>query len=220
MPLAGWYGLAAAKQYRFARPDDSLVVFESASSLGGTWADHRLYPGLKSNNLLGTYEYPDFPMDSATFAVKKGEHITGEAINAYLKAYSKEFGIADLIQLNTKVTAAEHQEGISTGGWVLTIAKENEEDAKVFAHRLILATGLTSEAFLPHFKGEETFGGPVFHGKDFQKHRDTLQTAKSVTVLGGSKFCWDAVYAYVTAGVQVDWVIRCMSSSRPAWKER
>jgi cation diffusion facilitator CzcD-associated flavoprotein CzcO len=165
-------------------------------------------------------------MDSGTFAVKKGEHMTGGAINAYLKAYAKEFGIADLIHLNTKVIVAEHQEGTASGGWVLTVASPNDkDDAKVFAHqvfarRLILATGLTSEAFLPHFEGEEKFGGPIFHGKGFQQHRDTLETAKSVTVLGGSKLCWDAVYAYATAGVQVDWVIRCTSSSLPARKRK
>lgn len=212
---AGWYGLAAAKQYRSTCPEASLVVLESQSSLGGTWADHRLYPGLKSNNLLGTYEYPDFPMDSATFKINTGEHIPGDVINNYLKAYAAHFGITDLVRLQTKVLVAEHQD-TAAGGWVLTVANSRQEETKVFARRLIIATGLTSEAFLPHFDGQETFGGKVFHGKDFQQNRDTLQTAKSVTVFGATKFAWDAVYAYAKAGVKVNWIIRS-SGHGPCW---
>lgn len=189
-----------------------MVVFDAGSSLGGTWADDRLYPGLKSNNLLGTYEYPDFPMDSARFGVKAGEHIPGEVINTYLKAYATNFGIDSRIRLNTKVVTAEHQD-TAEGGWILTIAAgPGATETKVFARRLIVATGLTSEPFLPHFAGQETFGGRIFHSKQFKQNKDTLQTAKSVTVFGATKFGWDAVYAYATAGVKVDWVIRCMYS--------
>ncbi|GAW25336.1 putative flavin-binding monooxygenase-like protein [Rosellinia necatrix] len=155
---AGWYGLAAARQYHVTQPDSSLAVYDSQSSLGGTWADERLYPGLKSNNLLGTYEYPDFPMSSDRFDVKLGDYLSGEAINTYLKAYAKDNGIADLIHLNTKVVSAEHQE-TDDGGWVLTLTTpESGVARKVFAKRLIIATGLTSEAFLPHFEGQEVFG--------------------------------------------------------------
>lgn len=205
---AGWYGLGGAKQYHCTHPEDSLVIFESESSLGGTWADHRLYPGLKSNNLWGTYEYPDFPMDTATFGVKKDEHIPGEVINNYLKAYAAKFGIADKIRLQTKVIVAEHQD-TPEGGWILTVTDSEQRETKVFARRLIIASGLTSEAFLPHFEGQESFGGRIFHGKDFKKNGDTVQNAKSVTVFGATKFAWDAVYAYATAGVEVNWVIRC-----------
>ncbi|KAI6784004.1 uncharacterized protein J7T54_004550 [Emericellopsis cladophorae] len=203
---AGWYGLGAAKQYHCMFPDSSLVVFDAAPTLGGTWADHRIYPGLKSNNLLGTFEFPDFPMDTATFGVAPREHIPGGVLNAYLKAYAARFGIDTLIRANSKVTAAEHQE-TAEGGWVLTVSNDQQETT-VFARRLIVASGLTSEAFLPHFDGQETFGGRIFHGRDFLQNKDTIQEGKSVTVYGGSKFAWDAVYAYASAGTKVNWVIR------------
>ncbi|KAI0015922.1 FAD/NAD(P)-binding domain-containing protein [Xylariomycetidae sp. FL0641] len=214
---AGWYGLAAAKQFHCTQPESSLVVFDSQSSLGGTWAEERLYPGLKSNNLLGTYEYPDFPMDTPTFGVKHGEHMPGGVIHRYLTAYAEKFGIADLVRLNTKVVTAEHQE-TAQGGWILTVANTTDgaDTSKVYARRVIFVTGLTSEPFLPHFDGQETFGGPIFHGKHFKQHRDTLDTAKAVTVFGGSKFAWDAVYAYASAGVKVEWVIRS-SGHGPCW---
>ncbi|KAL2151338.1 hypothetical protein VTH82DRAFT_6436 [Thermothelomyces myriococcoides] len=217
---AGWYGLGAAKQYRFTNPESSLVVFDAQSTLGGTWAAERLYPGLRSNNLVGTYEYPDFPMSTARFKVPAGSHIPGEVIHEYLKAYAAEFGIADLIRLRTKVLSAEHLDE-PEGGWILTIASTGTGDdpgqqTRVKARRLIVATGLTSEVFLPHFDGQETFGGRVFHSKHFRQNRDTLKTAKSVVVFGGSKFAWDAAYAYATAGVETHMVIRS-SGHGPCW---
>ncbi|KYK58804.1 hypothetical protein DCS_05822 [Drechmeria coniospora] len=213
---AGWYGLGAAKQYQFIHPDDSLAIFESQSSPGGTWADERLYPGLKSNNQLGTYEYPDFPMSSERFKIKSREHIPGEIVNAYLKAYAANFGIDRLIRLSTKVLAAQHQD--DGGGWILTINQTGHpgKESKVFTRRLIIATGLTSEAFLPHFDGQETFGRRIFHGKHFLQNRDTLETARTATVFGSNKFAWDAVYSYAQAGAQVRWIIRS-SGHGPCW---
>ncbi|KAM0257016.1 hypothetical protein ACHAQJ_004609 [Trichoderma viride] len=212
---AGWYGLAAAKQYRALHPDDSLVVFDPQSTVGGTWATERLYPDLKSNNLLGTYEYPDFPMDPKTFGVKPGQYIPGEVTNEYLKAYVDKFNLGSSIRLRTKVTVAEHQD-TPNGGWVLTIVNQEGQESKVFAKRLIVATGLTSEPFMPHFDGQEDFGGKVFHSKYFQQNQDTIKNSKSVTVFGATKFGWDAAYTYATAGVEVNWVIRS-SGHGPCW---
>ncbi|KAK8136737.1 flavin-binding monooxygenase-like family protein [Apiospora sp. TS-2023a] len=212
---AGWYGLAAAKQFHFTQPEKSLIVFDSQASLGGTWADERLYPGLKTNNLVGTLEYPDFPMDTATFGVESGQYIPGSVVNRYLKAYAEEFGIADRIRLETKVRSAEHHDD-ETGGWTLSVEDVGGNTTGIKARRLIIATGLTSEPFLPHFEGQENYGGKIFHGKYFKQNSDTLHTAKNVTVFGGTKFAWDAVYAYATAGVTVDWVIRS-SGHGPCW---
>lgn len=36
----------------------------SANTLGGVLAEHRLYIELRTNNMLDTYEYPDYPMDN------------------------------------------------------------------------------------------------------------------------------------------------------------
>jgi cation diffusion facilitator CzcD-associated flavoprotein CzcO len=161
--------------------------------------------------MLGTYEYPDFPMDTETFGVKPGEHIPGTVLHEYLTKFAEKFDILDKIRFSTKVISAEHQEG-SDGGWILTVqhaTDSSSEETKIMARKLIVATGLTSEAFLPDFAGQETFGVPIFHGsKDFPQHADTIKTAKTVTVFGGTKSAWDAVYAYATQGVKVNWVIR------------
>lgn len=169
-----------------------------------------MYPNLKTNNLLGTFEYPDFPLNPEAVNLRPAkDHIPGETANAYFKAYTRYFGIDGLIQYNTKVTVAEHQEQTDEGGWVLTLEKTDKKaSTKVFARRLIVATGLTSDPILPNFAGQETFGAPIFHAKDFVKHADTLKTAKSATVYGVGKFAWDVAYSYALAGVPVNWVIR------------
>lgn len=162
-----------------------------------------------ANNLFGTYEYPDFPMESEVFGVKKNEHISGPVLNAYHKAYAAKFGITPLVRFNTKVLVAEHME-TDEGGWELTtLNSETKVEAKLYTRRLIVATGQTSEAFIPHFEGQETFGGPIFHGKDWPLYADTVKKETTITVFGGSKFAWDAVYQYASVGAKVNWVIRC-----------
>lgn len=192
-----------------------MAVLDYAPSIGGVWAKHRLYPGLKSNNLVGTYEYPDFPMDTPTFGVKPDEHIPGHVIHAYHEAYAKHFGFFDLCRCKTKVLSAEHK---PDGGWILTVSRDYGDVApgeeapmsRLSTRRLIIASGLTSEPFMPHIEGQESFGAPLFHSKEFLQNADTVDPAKTkrVTILGGTKFAWDAAYAYGTKGIQVDWIIR------------
>ncbi|KAK3378900.1 hypothetical protein B0T24DRAFT_521919 [Lasiosphaeria ovina] len=212
---AGMFGLAAAKNYHQLNPDKTLAILDAGSSLGGVWAKDRLYPSLKTNNMLGTYEYPDFPMDTATFGVKPGEHIPGAVVHAYLSKYAEKFDILGRIRYRSKVLSAEHRDDDANGGWTLTV-QTGQGETKLLARKLILATGLTSEPFLPDFEGQEKFGVPLFHGRDFLKHADTLDSARSVVVFGGTKSAWDAAYAYASKGVKVDWVIR-ESGHGPAW---
>lgn len=205
----GYYGLGAAKQYHVLHPEHSLAVFDVNASVGGVWSNERVYPCLRSNNLLGTYEYPDFPMTIERFGIKPGQYIPGEVMHDYLKAYTCEFGIDQYLRLSAKVVSAEHK---SEGGWMLEIESVREEQpfsqTRIMARRLIIATGQLSEPLMPHIQGQEQYGRPVFHSRDFQKYRSTVDTAKRVTVFGGTKSGWDAVYAYATHGVKVDWIIR------------
>lgn len=211
---AGWHGLCAAKTNRQLHPESSFAILDGSATIGGVWAEHRLYPGLKSNNMLGTYEYPDYPMDSETYGVKPGEHIPGAVLHKYLNNYANHFGIASNFRGNTKVVSAE---AIEEGGWTLTLLTgEAQTQSTLIAKKLIVSAGLTSEPFLPHFEGQETFGKPLFHSRDFKAHSDTLNTAKSVTIFGGTKSAWDMVYAYASKGIKVDWVIRS-SGHGPAW---
>ncbi|KAI0767463.1 hypothetical protein C8Q74DRAFT_1280559 [Fomes fomentarius] len=211
---SGWYGLAAAKTYIQLHPSENVAVLDSSASVGGVWARERLYPGLNSNNMLGTYEYSDFPMDEATFGVAAGQHIPGTIVHSYLTKYAEHFGVYGCIRFNTLVETVEHHE---RGGWVLSVQHLiSGSKTCLIAQRLIIATGLTSEAYIPTIAGSDSFGSPIFHPKDFARHRDTLTAAHNVSVLGGSKSAWDATYAYASAGVPVDMIIR-KSGRGPVW---
>jgi len=187
-------------------------------SIGGTWAKERLYPSLKSNNMLGTYEYSDFPMDEATYGVKPGEHIPGPVVHRYLTNYAQHFGFYNQIRFQTKVVSAEHQTG---GGWLLTCTeavkdKTTHENSLIFTSKLIVAGGLTSEPILPNFPGEETFQAPLFHNKDLGERADLINTCKNVCILGATKSAWDAAYSYASKGVKVEMIIR-ESGHGPSW---
>jgi len=85
---SGVYGLAAASTYLSSHPDADIIILASAPTVGGVWAKHRLYPGLKSNNVVGRYEFPDFPMSTERYGVRSGQHIPGEVIYQYLEPAS------------------------------------------------------------------------------------------------------------------------------------
>ncbi|KAJ5742813.1 uncharacterized protein N7511_011214 [Penicillium nucicola] len=210
---AGWSGLSAVKTYREINPDHDVVLLEAASSIGGVWAKHRLYKGLKSNNMLGTYEFSDFPMDSSTLGIAPGQHIPGNVIQKYLEAYAQHFDFANCIRLDHHVESAQHN---LDGTWQLIIS-HGKNTATVNTKRMIVATGITSQAYLPTFKGQDTFDAPLFHCRDLLQYQDAiLQRDKRVTIFGGTKSAWDAAYACATTGMKVDWVIR-ESGHGPNW---
>lgn len=211
--------MAAAKTILQLDPSTNILLFESASTIGGVWSKERLYPTLKSNNVLGTYEYSDFPMDGNTYGVEPGQHIPGAVVHKYLLNYAEHFGIFNRIHFDTKVEAAEHQD---SGGWLLTVTKDfnstgdSRSIAKYFTSKLIVAAGLTSDPFIPSIPGSDSFGAPLFHPKDFLKYASTLEADGPVCVFGGTKSAWDVVYAHASKGRRVEWVIR-KSGHGPVW---
>ncbi|KAL5332653.1 hypothetical protein BJX70DRAFT_407176 [Aspergillus crustosus] len=232
---AGWHGLAAAKTALALDPNVNLLVLDSSATVGGVWAEERLYEGLRTNNQLGSYEYSDFPMVAAVPGlVKPGEHIPGRAVHAYLKAYVEHLDIGDKVRLNCMVESVEY---INADGrekeWVIRctttmVERGREESIQVIRTRkLILATGLTSQPRIPTFIDQDSFGAPLFHVKEFALYQDALfkeadetnnqdHNQAPIAVLGGSKSAWDAVYACASNGQRVNWIIRA-SGTGPAW---
>jgi cation diffusion facilitator CzcD-associated flavoprotein CzcO len=213
----GWNGLCVAKTYLQCDSTAKILVLDDQPTIGGVWAEHRLYPGLKTNNMRGNYEFGDFTFDEAGLDVKHGEHILGQSVYDYLHAYARHFGIYQAIRFNTKVLSAEQLDG---GQWLLSIVDTNStKNATAIIHtkKLVVATGLTSDAFVPTFAGRANFQAPIFHVKELLERSETLlKTAQNVTILGGTKSAWDAAYAYASAGIKVDWVIR-ESGHGPVW---
>lgn len=163
--------------------------------------------------MLGTYEFSDFPMDEATFGVSAGQHIPGDVVQRYMEAYIQRFGFGHCVRLNHRVESAKHS---LDGSWQLTVS-HGDDSMIIDSKKLIVATGITSQAYLPPFKGQYEFGAPLFHCRDtLQYESQVLQAGERATVFGGTKSAWDAAYACATSGMQVDWVIR-ESGHGPIW---
>lgn len=161
--------------------------------------------------MLGTYEYSDFPMDES-YGVKPGQHIPGEVVHKYLKNYAVHFGLMQRLRLNTKVNSAERRPG---EGWLLLTLSEGRP-TQLYAEKIIVATGLTNEPFIPELPIQGSFEPPVFHTKELLQRAESLKTAKSVTIFGGAKSAWDAAYMLANYGVQVEMIIR-ESGHGPMW---
>ncbi|KAK3063060.1 hypothetical protein LTS18_002826 [Coniosporium uncinatum] len=221
---AGVYGLAVASTHLSSHPDADITILDSAPTVGGVWAKYRLYPGLKSNNVVGRYEFPDFPMWTHRYGVTAGQHIPGEVIYQYLEDYSAEQGLHQYLRCNTRVTSiSERAHGI----WELTLANvtldgqadvadNSVQESVILTEKLVIATGVTSEPFIPMYPGSEAFGRPIVHSKDFAQRRSLVESSSSVTVLGGAKSAWDIAHAFAVAGVHVNMIIR-ESGHGPAW---
>ena len=146
----------------------------------------------------------------------ENDHIPGEHVNEYLYDYARHFDLLRYIRFNSSVQSAVDAGDL---GWTLTVLGEkadSEAYTAVKAGKLIVATGLTSQPFLPTLKGRESFGAPIYHTSEFAKVENGLGPYKKVVLLSGAKFSWDIACEYASAGIQVDWIIR-ESGHGPCW---
>ncbi|KAI1867387.1 uncharacterized protein JN550_007118 [Neoarthrinium moseri] len=197
-----------------------VLVMDYAKTIGGTWAYERIYPGLKTNNVAGTYEFSDFPMDLDRYSLKAGQHIPGLTVHHYLSDFAEHFGLKDLIRLETKVLAATMSED---GTWLIDFSDRNAGNLheqptarRLKTKKLVLATGLTSEPFMPSLPGQHRFQGNMIHSKQLKEGMDVIKQSRNVVVIGGNKSAWDVCYAAAMAGAQVHMVMR-PSGGGPSW---
>lgn len=143
------------------------------------------------------------------------DHIPGEHVNRYLQSYAEKFELLKHLRFSCSVVSAI-DEGID--GWILNVVvgQDGEKMMTLRAARLIVATGLTSQPFMPKLSGKDSFGAPVYHSSEFAKANDGLGPYENVVLLSGAKFSWDVACAYASAGIQVDWIIR-ESGHGPCW---
>ena len=214
---AGFAGLAAAKGYVQCAPDTNLVILDSNESLGGVWAKENIYEELRSNNLLGTFEFPDFPFGER-FGAKEGQHIPGLALHDYLHAFCKEYGLLDRLKLRSRVLDAEQLDAEKGGAWRISV-QTPEGTYALTTSKLIVATGLTSEPQPMRVKGQDDFNAPLINVARLAREAPRILEdpgIKRITVFGGSKSAYDTVYTFASAGKEIDWVIR-KTGHGPTW---
>ena len=93
--------------------------------------------------------------------------------------------------------------------WVISGEDTTNTTISFHAHKVVVASGLTSTPNLPDIPGKENFEAPLIHQENFgQSSVISAVDIQNVTVLGGGKSAADMVYASVKAGKSVSWIIR------------
>ncbi|KAJ6006417.1 hypothetical protein N7451_004361 [Penicillium sp. IBT 35674x] len=203
-------GLAAAKTYIELSPQTDLILIEKRATLGGVWAKENCYEGLKTNNLLGSYEFSDFPMD-AKYGVRDGEHIPCATVHKYLCDLADHFDIRRRMRFNTNVLEVEQLED----GWKLSAETTQAAQHRLATYtckKLIICSGLASTPRPISTPGQLDFGRPVIsHARLLVKGAELASDPKieTVTVIeGASKSGYDAVHLMASHGKKVKWVVR------------
>jgi cation diffusion facilitator CzcD-associated flavoprotein CzcO len=202
------HGIAMAKTYTEIHPDVIILFVDSAQSIGGSWALERLYPRLKTNNVLGSYEFSDFPMTPECYSAEPRTHIPGRVVYEYLNDVADHYNFKRRCRLGTYVQSASFRDD---GTWLVELSMTKsitETTTFVVTKNLVIATGLTSEPNIPTFAGKECFGGPVIHSKQLKEKATEMASYKNVVVVGANKSAWDVCYDAAQHGSQVTMIIR------------
>ncbi|KAJ5572372.1 hypothetical protein N7535_006032 [Penicillium sp. DV-2018c] len=204
-----------------------LLVIDSASDIGGTWAEERLYPNLLSQNSYGLYEFSDLPLSDVVPMEdgndERNQFIAGWKINRYLHAWVEKWRLDKHIRLNWTVKDISRLESKE---WKLNvnIAGTPCRNITVICDKLVLATGLTSVPNMPDTTVSSMASDisvPVIHARDvgswtrkhmgYQPLKPTDPGAvgapandspypqlRSVAIYGGAKSSFDLVHFFAT----------------------
>ncbi|GLB06363.1 hypothetical protein AtubIFM57258_001666 [Aspergillus tubingensis] len=198
---AGLAGLAAAKTYLELAPETDLVMLEARSAVGGVWAENS-YEGLHTNNLYGTYEFSSFSLDPTKYDVQPEAPIPGYALKQYFSDFIDHFDLRRRTRFHTCVHTVEKADGF----WAL-----HTDSVLYKCSKLIMSPGLFSTPNEFSIPGQQSFERPIMNHSQLGTTGALLANdpaVKSVTVIGASKYGYDAVYLMASHGKRVEWIIR------------
>ena len=166
---AGFGGLGLAAKLK-QQNEDSFLIWEKASDLGGCWRDNT-YPGAACDVPSHLYSYSFAPKAnwSHRFAPQA-------EIHQYQHDFTDQYNLRDHIRFNTEVGSAHFDEPLQK--WIINDTQGNQ----ICAQFLISATGQLNRPAYPNIDGLDTFTGPVFHSATWQ-HNVELKN-KTVAVIG------------------------------------
>lgn len=189
---AGVAGITTAHVLREQGFTD-ITVLEKGSDVGGVWYWNH-YPGLRCDVPSQIYQFGFAPKADWRHA-----WATGEAIQRYHRDVVDELGLAELIRLDTEVTAAQWDE---RRHWVVTTAAGEE----LVADFLVCATGVLHHPFVPEIPGLADFAGPVVHTARWDDELDT--TGKRIAVIGTGSTGVQVVSALQPGAASIDHYVR------------
>ncbi|KAL8718411.1 MAG: hypothetical protein Q9225_004454, partial [Loekoesia sp. 1 TL-2023] len=206
---AGISGIAAARFYLEVHPNCRLVVLEKANSVGGVWNSERVFDTFYTQSPLGTWEYSEMPMpkppeEDIYKGVFKARHTS-----QYLENYTDR-RVYGGKSLRERILFGYDVQRITkeAGEWTISGIHTSEGTKTLRSARVVIASGLTSVPNMPTLPGQEKFGNPIVHQKDFGRS-GVLSSSdlKRIIVLGAGKSAADMVYDSVKAGKTVTWII-------------
>lgn len=166
---AGFGGLGMAIRLLQSGIRD-FIILEKADDVGGTWRENQ-YPGAACDVQSHLY--------SLSFAPKTDwskRYAEAPEIFAYIQDLVQNHNLKNYCQFNSEVKSASYQENDCE--WHL----ELNNNRKVIAQFMVLASGPLHVPQIPHIKGIEKFKGKVFHSSHWD-HEYNL-TDKNVASIG------------------------------------
>lgn len=152
------------------RGHHDFMIFEKASSSGGTWRDNT-YPGCACDIPSHLYSF--------SFAQRSGwsrRYAPHAEILAYIREVADRHDFEDRIYYDTSITSLEWDDAARL--WKLTAA-----DGRRFTARAVVsAVGGLHVPALPRIPGIDAFRGPAFHTARWRHNVDL--TGKRVAVIG------------------------------------
>src|SRR5690554_523281 len=155
--FAGMYLLHRLRQLGL-----SVHVFEAGDGVGGTWYWNR-YPGARCDieSVDYSFSFSDELQDEWDWTER---YASQPELERYFNHVADRFELRELIDFNTRVTAARFDE--STRMWNV----ETSADRYV-ARFVVMATGPLTVPSKPSFEGLEDFKGRVYHSAEWPKEQ-------------------------------------------------
>jgi len=191
---AGAAGLCAARHLSAQHPKIRTVVYEQASSVGGTWVytenigkdEHgqpvhsSMYKNLRTNLPKEVMAFPDFPFPD----IEDTSFLHHSKVLEYLESYKKHFDLEKLIRFNTVVSKVDPVLTEKKSKWEVTTRclKSEKIETNLF-DSVMVCNGHYSVPVIPSIPGIEMFSGSFLHSHDYRTPEQ--YQGESVLILGG-----------------------------------
>ncbi|CAL0314299.1 unnamed protein product [Lupinus luteus] len=214
---AGAAGLVTARELR--REGHEVVVFERGNQIGGTWVYNpdvesdplgmdpnryvihsSLYDSLRTNlprECMGFRDYPFIKRDEKGRDSRRFP--SHREVLMYLKDFAANFGIGELVRLETEVVIVELGEG---GKWRVKSRplKSNNERVEIY-DAVVICNGHHVQPRIAHIPGINAWRGQQMHSHNYRTPKPFRDQV--VVIIGGAASAFDISREIATVAKQV-----------------
>ena len=169
---AGFGGIGAAIELR-AHGYTDVTILDAAPGVGGTWLANS-YPGAACDVPSHLYSYSYAQRRTWSRLCSPQSEILD-----YLRAVAREYGVADLVVPDTRVSECRWDD--EARHWHVEAETAGEQRTWT-ADAVVVATGQLAQPSIPNIPGREDFGGHTFHSAEWDHDHDL--TGRRVAVIG------------------------------------